>query len=64
MNKFLKKIKSQKGISGIVVALMLVLVGVVAVVGIQAFLKTQSTTVQTETTAQVNKIVADSNTTP
>lgn len=56
MNKFLKKIKSQKGISGIVVALMLVLVGVVAVVGIQTFLSNQSTTVQNATTAQVNAI--------
>jgi Tfp pilus assembly protein PilV len=61
MDKSLKKTKFRKGISGVVVALLLVLVGVVAVAGIQVFLKTQSTAVQTETTSQLNKIVSDSN---
>lgn len=56
MNKFLKKIKSQAGISGVVVALMLVLVGVVAVAGIKIFLDNQKSTIETATTNQVNQI--------
>jgi|GEM_PF-6494256 len=64
MNRFLRRIKSQKGISGVVVALMLVLVGVVAVVGVQAFLNSQKTTIQNAANTQVANIVADSNTTP
>lgn len=63
MTKFLKKIKSQKGISGVIVALMLVLVGVVAVVGIRSFLNTQQSTVNAATTAQVTAITADANAT-
>jgi len=56
--KFFKRVKSQKGISGVVVALMLVLVGVIAVVGIQTFLTGQKNTVTTETANQVNTIVS------
>ncbi len=57
MYEFFKRVKSQKGISGVVVALMLVLVGVIAVVGIQTFLTGQKDTVQNETANQVNTIV-------
>jgi Tfp pilus assembly protein PilV len=63
MNKSLKKTKFRKGISGVVVALLLVLVGVIAVAGIQMFLKTQSAAVQTETASQLNKVVSESNST-
>lgn len=60
MYEFFKRVKSQKGISGVVVALLLVLVGVVAVVGIQSFLNTQKDTVTEATTDSVNQIVAES----
>ncbi len=56
MNQVTKKTKFRRGISGIVVALMLVLVGVVAIVGIKTFLDNQSKTVQDATTAQVKAI--------
>jgi Tfp pilus assembly protein PilX len=57
MNKFLKKIKSQKGISGVVVALMLVLVGIVAVVGIQQFLNAQKNSVQDAANTKLNAVI-------
>ena len=38
MNKFFKRIKSQKGISGVLVALLLVIVGVGLVAGINTYM--------------------------
>ena len=37
-NKFLKRIKSQKGISGVLVALLLVMVGLGLVAGINTYM--------------------------
>jgi len=47
MKKFFKRIKSQKGMSGVLVALLLVIVGVGLVAGIQTYMAGASTTIQT-----------------
>ena len=38
MNKFFKRIKSQKGISGVLVALLLVVIGVGLVAGLNVYM--------------------------
>lgn len=58
---FIKKLLGNKGISGVVVALMLVLIGVVALVGVSAFLKSQKDTIQNASSTAVNGIVANTN---
>ena len=54
MKKFLGRLKSQKGLSGVLVALLLVVVGVGLVAGINTYLDGQKTAIQTEATAKVN----------
>ena len=46
MNKFFKRLKSQKGMSGVLVALLLVVVGVGLVAGINTFLVNNKTEIQ------------------
>ncbi len=42
-----KRLKSQKGMSGVLVALLLVIVGVGLVAGVQSYMQGASTTIQT-----------------
>ncbi|MEO1954488.1 MAG: hypothetical protein ABGW74_07270 [Campylobacterales bacterium] len=46
MNKFFSRIKSQKGMSGVLVALLLVIVGVGLVAGIQTYMQGASDKIQ------------------
>jgi len=55
MNKFFKRIKSQKGMSGVLVALLLVIVGVGLVAGIQTYMSGASTKMQTSADAAILK---------
>ena len=47
LKKFLNRLKSEKGMSGVLVALLLVIVGVGLVAGIQTYMQGASTTIQT-----------------
>ena len=47
LKKFLSRLKSEKGMSGVLVALLLVIVGVGLVAGIQTYMQGASTTIQT-----------------
>ena len=46
LKAFLKRLKSQKGMSGIIIALLLVIVGVGLVAGVNAFMQEKTTDVQ------------------
>ncbi len=48
MKKFLSRIKSTKGINGVIVALLLILVGVGAVGGIKTFMDNSKDTITTD----------------
>lgn len=54
MRQFFNRLKSQKGLSGVLVALLLVVVGVGLVAGVNTYLDGQKTAIQTEATAKVN----------
>jgi len=47
MKNLFKRLKSQKGMSGVLVALLLVIVGVGLVAGVSSFMNTQSSAIQT-----------------
>jgi len=47
LKNLFKRIKSQKGMSGVLVALLLVIVGVGLVAGIQSYMQGASTKIQT-----------------
>lgn len=46
LKSLLKRIKSQKGMSGVLVALLLVIVGVGLVAGVQSYMQGASTKIQ------------------
>lgn len=46
MKNLFKRIKSQKGMSGVLVALLLVIVGVALVAGVQSFLEGERQVIQ------------------
>ena len=52
-----KRIKSQKGMSGVLVALLLVIVGVGLVAGVNTFMKGASTTIQTDANTSINNAI-------
>jgi len=54
MNKLFKRIKSQKGMSGVLVALLLVIVGVGLVAGVQTFMSGASTKIQQDANTSIN----------
>ncbi len=57
MRGFFKRIKSQKGLSGVLVALLLVVVGVGLVAGVNTYLDGQKTTIQEAATEKVNAAI-------
>lgn len=57
MKKALRRLKSDKGMSGILVALLLVIVGVGLVAGVNTFMTTQSSTVQTSAETAITDAV-------
>jgi len=58
LKKMFRRIKSQKGMSGVLVSLLLVIVGVALVGGVQTFLESQRTVVQTQTAVAINKALS------
>ena len=54
LKKFFKRFKSQKGLNGVFVALLLVIVGVGLVAGINTWLKTQKNTIETSAATAIN----------
>ncbi len=63
MKKFLSRLKSTKGINGVIVALLLILVGVGAVAGIKTFMDTQKDTIQTNVEGQIGTMTGSTTTT-
>ncbi|UCM99939.1 hypothetical protein LCX93_10490 [Sulfurimonas sp. SWIR-19] len=58
-----KRIKSQKGMSGVLVALLLVIVGVGLVAGVSTFLNNQVNTIQTSANTAINNAVTNASAT-
>lgn len=58
LKSFLKRIKSQKGMSGVLVALLLVIVGVGLVAGVNTFMQSASTTIQNDANTSINNAIA------
>ena len=64
LKSLFKRIKSQKGMSGVLVALLLVIVGVGLVAGVQTYMTSASSNIQTSAnTAITNATNAASGTT-
>ena len=59
MSKFFKRVKSTKGVNGVIVALLLILVGVGAIAGIKTFLDDSSTTVITDVNTSINSLTTN-----
>jgi len=59
IKNFLKRLKSQKGMSGVLVALLLVIVGVGLIAGIATYMNNASTKIQTEADKAIDKAVKD-----
>lgn len=58
-----KRIKSQKGMSGVLVALLLVIVGVGLVAGINQFMTTQKNTIQTKAATAIDSATSSTTST-
>ncbi len=56
MKKFLKRLKSTKGVNGVIVALLLILVGVGAVAGIKTFMDDSTKSVTAGAGNSINAI--------
>ena len=55
MKNLFKRLKSQKGMSGVLVALLLVMVGVGLVAGVKTFMDTNKNTIQLEAQNSIDK---------
>lgn len=51
---FLQRVKSQKGMSGVLVALLLVIVGVGLIAGVNTYMKSASATIQTSANTAIS----------
>jgi len=56
MKKFFKRIRSTKGINGVIVALLLILVGVGAVAGIKTFMDDSKSTIISDVNSSLNSM--------
>ena len=59
VKRFFKRIKSQKGMSGVLVALLLVIVGVGLIAGIATFMNNKSNDIQNAATTAINTAIDD-----
>ena len=59
LKKFINRIKSQKGMSGVLVALLLVMVGVGLVAGIQTFMEGAKTDIQNEANSTIDSVLVE-----
>ncbi|HIC44718.1 MAG TPA: hypothetical protein EYO73_10715 [Sulfurimonas sp.] len=64
MNNFLKRIKDKKGMSGVLVALLLVIVGVGLVGGVNIYMQGASQNIQAGADTAINKAITDAATAP
>ena len=64
LKKFLNRLKSEKGMSGVLVALLLVIVGVGLVAGIQTYMQGASTTIQSSADTAIATATAAATATP
>ncbi|MFT7860544.1 MAG: hypothetical protein ABXS93_06380 [Sulfurimonas sp.] len=58
MKKIFKRLKSQKGMSGVLVALLLVIVGVGLVAGVQTYMTGASNDIQTSADTAIDNATA------
>jgi len=58
MRNLFKRLKSQKGMSGVLVALLLVIVGVGLVAGINGFLEGQKNDIQNKANEKIQAILS------
>ncbi len=58
MNKFLRRLKSTKGVNGVIVALLLILVGVGAIAGISTFMDSSTTNIIADANGTINNAIA------
>jgi Flp pilus assembly pilin Flp len=61
LKSLFKRIKSQKGMSGVLVALLLVIVGVGLVAGIGTFMKNKKDAIQTSAGTAIDTAITSSN---
>ena len=59
MNNFLKRIKDKKGMRGVLVALLLVIVGVGLVGGVNIYMQNASQTIQAGADTAINQAISD-----
>jgi Flp pilus assembly pilin Flp len=59
LKAFFKRLKSQKGMSGVLVALLLVIVGVGLVAGVNSYLNAEKNKITTKTTEKIDAALAD-----
>ena len=64
MKNLFKRIKSQKGMSGVLVAMLLVLLGVGIVAGFSTFITEKTTTIQTAAETAIDTATTNSTPTP
>ena len=62
MKKAFKRLRSQQGMSGILVTLLLVIVGVGLVAGVNAYMQGASTDVQTAADTAIAKAISETGT--
>ncbi len=58
MKNLFKRLKSQKGMSGVLVAMLLVVVGVGLVAGVNTYLGKEKTKIETKATEKVDAALA------
>jgi len=58
---FIKRVLGQKGISGVIVALLLILIGVIGVMGINSFISSNKDTLISTSDAAISNALADMN---
>ncbi len=54
MSKLFTRVKSTKGVNGVIVALLLILVGVGAIAGVKTFMDDSSNTITTDVNTSIN----------
>jgi len=61
MSKFLRRVKSTKGINGVIVALLLIMVGVGAVAGIKTFMDDSKNSIQSDINTSLTNMGTNNN---
>ena len=59
MKNLFKRLKSQKGMSGVLIALLLVMVGVGLVAGVKTFMDTNKDAIELKAQAEIDSVLAE-----